>query len=80
MTPQKERELIKEIAQIKNSRPQIEQIQKLQEKINALRSQQKKESEELPQINKMLDSIKQRIEKVKGQQNIIETTQDSYKQ
>jgi|LauGreDrversion4_2_1035121.scaffolds.fasta_scaffold57416_3 uncharacterized coiled-coil DUF342 family protein len=80
MTPQKERELIKEIAQIKNSRPQIEQIQKLQEKINALRAQQKKESEELPQINKMLDSIKQRIEKVKGQQNIIETTQDSYKQ
>jgi hypothetical protein len=31
-------------------------------------------------MNKMLDSIKQRIEKVKSQQNVIETTQDSYKQ
>jgi hypothetical protein len=41
-----------------------------------LRAQQKKEPEELPQINKMLDFIKQRIERMKGQNNIIETTQD----
>jgi len=67
LTSQKERELIKEINLIKNSKPAIEAKAKLQAKIDDLRAKQKRDSEELPAINKMLDSIKLRINKVKGQ-------------
>lgn len=78
LTSQKERDLIREIKQIKDSRPFIIQKAKLQAEIDSLRQKQKKDSEELPAINKMLDSIKQRIEKVKGKTTAIEDTKVSY--
>lgn len=54
------------------------QKQKLQARIDELRAQQKKDSESLPMINKVLDGIKERINKVKGQQTVIEVTKANF--
>lgn len=48
LSSQQEKAIIKEINQIKASAPTILQRQKLQNKIDELREQQKKDSEQLP--------------------------------
>lgn len=80
LTSQKEKEIIKEIAQIKNSKPLIEQKIKLQRQIDELREKQKKDSEELPNINKILGGIQQRIEAVKKQHSEIDGQKANYSQ
>lgn len=55
---QKENELIKEINQIKNSKPTIEKITKLRSRIQELRQAQRQDTESLPQLNRKLDGIR----------------------
>lgn len=80
MTGQQEKALIKEITQIDNSRPIIVQRLKLQKKVDELRQKQRKDSEQLPQIKKVLDTINQKIKSVKGQQTAVEDIKAKYQQ
>lgn len=70
--------MIKEINQIKNSRPIILQKQKLQNQIDELRSKGKKDTEDLPAIKKLLDAIHSKIDKVKKDHKDIDTTKESF--
>ena len=65
--------MIKEIKQITDSKPIIQQKNKLQKQIEELRAKQKKDTEDLPGLNKEIGKIKSKIDVVKKDHSVIDS-------
>ena len=63
--------IIREIKQVKDSAPQFKIIEKIQSKIGDLKKERVEIQADLPQINKIANSIKAKIDVIKKSDNVF---------